>query len=80
MPHRVACTHTPICFILASGAHAVTRLITMATAIAPKMNIEEANHPGIPELARDVRPGKVMDTTERQKEKMESELKNGRKS
>lgn len=60
--------------------HEVTRLITLVTAIAKKMNIEDANHPEIPELSQDVRPEKVMDTMERQQEKMESELKNGTKS
>jgi uncharacterized membrane protein len=60
--------------------HEVTRLITLVTAIAKKMNLEDANHPEIPELAQDVRPEKVMDTMEKHQERIESEIKNGRKS
>ena len=55
--------------------HEVTRLITLVTAIAKKMNLEDANHPEIDELAQDVRPEKVMDTMERQQEKIENEIR-----
>ncbi|TDH25246.1 DUF1003 domain-containing protein [Segetibacter sp. 3557_3] len=47
--------------------HEVTRLITMVREIAKKMDISEAYHPEIDELAHDVRPEKVMDTMERHK-------------
>jgi uncharacterized membrane protein len=55
--------------------HEVTRLITLVTAIAKKMNLEDANHPEISELAQDVRPEKVMDTMERHQEKIENEIR-----
>lgn len=51
--------------------HEVTRLITLVTAIAKKMDIEEAYHPEIDELSKDVQPEKVMDTMERFKEASE---------
>lgn len=47
--------------------HEVTRLITLVTAIAKKMDLEEAYHPEIDELAKDVRPEQVLDTMEKQK-------------
>ena len=53
--------------------HEVTRLITLVTAIAKKLDIEEAYHPEIDELSKDVQPEKVMDTME--KHKRDSELK-----
>lgn len=55
--------------------HEVTRLITLVTAIAKKMNLEDANHPEIDELAQDVRPEKVMDTMERHQEKIQNEIR-----
>src|SRR5438309_323955 len=42
--------------------HEVTRLITLVTAIAKKMDIEDAYNPEIEELSRDVHPEKVLDT------------------
>jgi uncharacterized membrane protein len=61
--------------------HEVTRLITLVTAIAKKMNLEDANNPEISELAQDVRPEKVMDTMEKQQEKIEHHRnENSRKS
>jgi uncharacterized membrane protein len=53
--------------------HEVTRLITLVTAIAKKMDIEAAYHPEIDELAQDVHPEKVMDTMERQKKQSEED-------
>ena len=47
--------------------HEVTKLITMVREIAKKMDISEAYHPEIDELAQDVRPEKVMDTMEQHK-------------
>lgn len=45
--------------------HELTRLIELVRAIARKMDIQEADHPEIDELARDVHPEKVMDTMEK---------------
>jgi uncharacterized membrane protein len=45
--------------------HEVTRLIVMVSAMAKKLGVEEAHHPEIPELARDVHPEEVLDTIER---------------
>jgi len=53
--------------------HEVTRLITLITAMAKKMNLEEAYHPEIDELAKDVRPEKVMDTMEKHKKESQKE-------
>jgi uncharacterized membrane protein len=47
--------------------HEVTRLITLVTAIAKKLDIQEAYNPEIDELAKDVHPEKVLDTMERHK-------------
>lgn len=47
--------------------HEVTRLITLVTAMAKKMDITEAYDPEIDELSKDVHPEKVMDTMEKQK-------------
>jgi uncharacterized membrane protein len=49
--------------------HEITRLITLVTAIARKMDIEQANDPEISELARDVLPEKVLDSIEQQEQK-----------
>jgi uncharacterized membrane protein len=48
--------------------HEVTRLITLVTAMAKKMDIADANHPEMDELAQDVHPEKVLDTMEKHKE------------
>lgn len=45
--------------------HEVTRLITLVTAIAKKMDIPDAYNPEIDELAKDVHPEKVLDTMEK---------------
>jgi uncharacterized membrane protein len=44
--------------------HEVTTLIKLVRAIAERMDIEEARNPELPELARDVRPEKVLDEIE----------------
>jgi uncharacterized membrane protein len=44
--------------------HEVTRLITLITAMAKKMDIRESYDPEIDELAKDVQPEKVLDTME----------------
>jgi uncharacterized membrane protein len=51
--------------------HEVTRLITLVTAMAKKMGIEEAHDPEIEELKKDVRPERVLDTMDRHSEEPE---------
>ena len=45
--------------------HEITRLVTLVTEIAKKMDIQAAHDPEILELAKDVRPENVLDTMER---------------
>jgi uncharacterized membrane protein len=47
--------------------HEITRLITLVTAMAQQMKIEEAHDPEIEELSQDVRPEKVLDTMDKHK-------------
>ncbi|RNI22387.1 DUF1003 domain-containing protein [Rufibacter latericius] len=56
--------------------HEITRLVTLVTAIAQKMDIQEAHDPEINELAHDVQPEKVMDTMEKHQEHIEENKKN----
>jgi len=44
--------------------HEITRLITLVTAMAERMGIDEAQDPELSELSRDVEPEKVMQTME----------------
>jgi uncharacterized membrane protein len=44
--------------------HEITRLITLVTAMAERMGIDQARDPELSELSRDVRPEKVMETME----------------
>ena len=44
--------------------HEVTRLISLVTAMADRMGIEEARNPELAELARDVAPERVLDEIE----------------
>jgi uncharacterized membrane protein len=48
--------------------HEVTRLITLVSAIAEKLGIQEARDPELGELAKDVAPEKVMDRIEETEE------------
>lgn len=48
--------------------HEVTRMLTLVTTIAKKMNIEESHDPELKELASDVLPEKVLDTMEKHTE------------
>ena len=48
--------------------HEITRLITLVTSIAKKMDIDNAHHPELDELAQDIHPEKVMDTMDKHKE------------
>jgi len=52
--------------------HEVTRLITLVTAIAKKMDIQDAYDPEIDELATDVHPEKVLDTMEKRQKESEN--------
>jgi uncharacterized membrane protein len=45
--------------------HEITRLITLVTAMAKKMNIEDAHDVEIEELSQDVYPEKVIETMEK---------------
>lgn len=48
--------------------HEITRLVSLVTAIAQKLDIEDAFDPELDELAQNVKPEKVMDTVEKHKE------------
>src|SRR4051794_39592023 len=54
--------------------HEVTHLITLVTAMAKKMDIQEAYNPEIEELSKDVKPEKVLDTMERHKREGEKKV------
>ena len=54
--------------------HEVTRLITLVTAVARKLDIAEAEMPEIPELEEDVRPEDVLDELERAERSLSSQL------
>jgi len=57
--------------------HEITRMITLVRAIAKKMDIPESADPEIDELAKDVRPEKVLDTMEKREENTKENLKAG---
>jgi uncharacterized membrane protein len=44
--------------------HEITRLISLVTAMAERMGLDQAQDPELSELSRDVRPEKVMETME----------------
>lgn len=48
--------------------HEVTKLITMVSAIAKKLDIKDADHPEIEELSKDVLPEQVLETMEKKGE------------
>jgi uncharacterized membrane protein len=54
--------------------HEITRLITLVTAIAAKMDIAESRHPELLELAKDVAPESVLQTMEETAAKVAGEL------
>jgi uncharacterized membrane protein len=47
--------------------HETTRLLTLVSSIAQKLEIAEADNPEFDELAREVRPEKVLDTIDKHK-------------
>ena len=49
--------------------HEITRLVTLVTAMADKMDIEQAREPELAELARDVAPERVLDEIDSNHEK-----------
>ncbi len=53
--------------------HEITRLITLVTAMAERMGIDEAHDPELSELSRDVRPEKVMETMEAHERDVETD-------
>jgi uncharacterized membrane protein len=53
--------------------HEITRLITLVSEIAKKLDIEEAHDPELEELKQDVRPEKVMDTMDHHRDMIEKE-------
>ncbi len=55
--------------------HEITRLITLVTAIAAKMDIAESRHPELVELAKDIVPESVLQTMEETAAKLSDELK-----
>lgn len=55
--------------------HEITRLITLVTAMAKKIGIEEAYDEEFEELAKDVHPEKVMDTMEQLTRKNDEKTK-----
>jgi uncharacterized membrane protein len=54
--------------------HEVTRILTLATAIAERMGLDEARDPELAELARDVAPERVADTIQAVDESTASRL------
>ncbi len=50
--------------------HEVTRLIKLVTAMASRMGIEESHDPELKELAKDVRPERVLDEMERKEREL----------
>jgi uncharacterized membrane protein len=52
--------------------HEITRLITLVSAVARKMDIPEATDPELQELSKDVHPEKVLDTMEHQQREKEA--------
>lgn len=53
--------------------HEVTRLLTLVTAMAKKLDIAESHDPELNELANDVLPEKVLDTMDKHTEAHETE-------
>lgn len=49
--------------------HEVTRLVELVTAVADRLGVEQAQHPELAELSRDVAPEQVLDELERSAER-----------
>lgn len=50
------------------GEHEITRLIQLASAIARRLGLDEAQNPELAELSQDIAPEKVMDKLDEQAE------------
>lgn len=48
--------------------HEITRILTLVTSIAERMDLDEARHPDLAELKQDVAPEKVLDQMERRED------------
>lgn len=55
--------------------HEITKILTLVSAIGHKLQVEEADNPEYDELAREVRPEKVLDTIDKHKQDINN--KNG---
>jgi uncharacterized membrane protein len=53
--------------------HEITRLITVVTAMANRMGIEESHDPELSELAQDVRPERVLEEMEENERRIAAE-------
>lgn len=53
--------------------HEITRLISLVTRIAERMDIQESHNPELSELSRDVAPEKVMDRIEEHEHELRRE-------
>jgi uncharacterized membrane protein len=53
--------------------HEITRLMALIRGIAKKLEVEEAKDPEINELSEEVKPDKLMDTLENEKQKSRQE-------
>src|ERR671920_1198785 len=53
--------------------HEITRLITLVTAMAERMGVDQAHDPELSELSQDVRPEKAMETMEAQERSVGTE-------
>lgn len=51
--------------------HEVTRIITLLTAIGKKLGVEESKNPELEELAKDVKPEKVLERMDQVEQKAE---------
>ncbi|MBS7565009.1 DUF1003 domain-containing protein [Mucilaginibacter sp. Bleaf8] len=52
--------------------HEITRIVSLVTAIAKKMDIDDAHHPELNELAQDIKPENVMDVMDKHKEQADN--------
>jgi uncharacterized membrane protein len=52
--------------------HEITRLITLTTAIAERLQVEESRNPELQDLAKDLQPEQVLKQIERQQEQQSS--------
>jgi uncharacterized membrane protein len=58
--------------------HEVTRIITLLTAVGKKLGVEESHDPELEELAKDVKPEKVLDRMTEVEQETEEKEKSGK--